>query len=118
MYARLQNGALCSAPRTVQWRNCTVCNPGKDRLMELGYKPVIYVDMPENTTDGKHYESRWIETDSEIVQTWNLVDDPVYPEQALTAEERLDNVEQRTDTLETTTDDIVLMMADLIGGNE
>ena len=38
------------------------------------------------------------------------------PEQQPTAEERLNKVEQRTDTLEGATDDLVLMMADLIGG--
>ena len=31
-------------------------------------------------------------------------------------EQRLDNVEQRTDALETTTDDMILLMAELIGG--
>lgn len=38
------------------------------------------------------------------------------PEPQPTAEERLCNVEQRTDALETTTDDMILLMADLIGG--
>ena len=38
------------------------------------------------------------------------------PEPQPTAEERLDKVEQRTYTLESATDDLVLMMADLIGG--
>ena len=38
------------------------------------------------------------------------------PESQPTAEERLDKVEQCTDTLESATDDLVLMMADLIGG--
>lgn len=38
------------------------------------------------------------------------------PEPQPTAEERLDKVEQRTDTLESATDDIVLMLADIIGG--
>lgn len=33
-------------------------------------------------------------------------------------EQRLDDVEQRTDALETTTDDMILLMADLIGGKE
>ena len=33
-----------------------------------------------------------------------------------TPEERLSKVEQRTDALETTTDDMILLMADLIGG--
>ena len=38
------------------------------------------------------------------------------PEPQPTAEERLDKVEQRTDTIEGATDDIVLMLADIIGG--
>lgn len=38
-----------------------------------------------------------------------------YPEP--TPEERLSEVEQRTDALESTTDDMILLMADLIGGN-
>lgn len=118
MYAKLQNGMLRNAPKTVTWHNCTVNNPSADKLVELGYKFVRYADMPETTVEGKHYESSWEETEAEITQVWNLEDDPVYPEPEPTPEERLDKVEQRTDTLETTTDDIVLMMADLIGGNE
>lgn len=118
MYAKLQKGMLISAPRTVKWHGCTVNNPSAEKLMELGYKPVVYTDMPENTTEGKHYESSWTETEAEIIQTWNLVDDPVYPEPPETAEERLDKVEKRTDTLETTSDDIILMLADFIGGEE
>lgn len=118
MYAKLQNGMLRSAPKTVTWNGCTVNNPSAEKLMELGYKPVVYTDMPTDAETGKHYESSWTETEAEITQVWNLADDPVYPEPEPTPEERLDKVEQRTDTLETTTDDIVLMMADLIGGNE
>ena len=118
MYAKLQNGMLHSAPKTVTWNGCTVNNPSADKLVELGYKPVVYTDMPENTETGKHYESSWTETEAEITQMWNLADDPVYPEPPETAEERLDKVEKRTDTLETTSDDIILMLADFIGGEE
>lgn len=39
------------------------------------------------------------------------------PEPEPTPEERLSEVEQRTDALESTTDDMILLMADLIGGN-
>ena len=38
------------------------------------------------------------------------------PEPPLTTEERVNNVEQRTEALESANDDIILMMADLIGG--
>lgn len=89
MYAKLQNGMLRSAPKTVTWNGCTVNNPSAEKLMELGYKPVVYTDMPENTTEGKHYESGWTDTESEIVQTWTLVDDPVYPEPELSSDEAL-----------------------------
>ena len=89
MYAKLQNGILKRAPKTVTWRNCTVCNPGPEQLVELGYKPVRYTDMPENTETGKHYESSWEEAETEIVQTWTLTDDPEYPESELSTDEAL-----------------------------
>lgn len=38
------------------------------------------------------------------------------PEPEPTAEERLNTLEPRTDALEDTTDDMILLMADLIGG--
>ena len=118
MYAKLENGYLRSAPKTVQWQGHTVNNPSTDKLVELGYKPVIYTDMPTDVETGKHYESSWTESDTEIIQTWTLVDDPVYSEPEPTPEERLDKVEKRTDTLETTSDDIILMLADFIGGEK
>lgn len=118
MYAKLQNGMLHSAPKTVTWNGCTVNNPSADKLVELGYKPVVYTNMPENTETGKHYESSWTETEAEITQMWNLVDDPVYPEPEPTAEERISNLETTTGELKSTSDDIILMLADFIGGEE
>ena len=53
-------------------------------------------------------------TAEEIAEAERLQAD--MPEPQPTEEERLDKVEQRTDTLEGATDDLVLMMADLIGG--
>lgn len=89
MYAKLQNGILRSAPKTVTWNGCTVNNPSAEKLTELGYKPVVYTDMPTDTESGKHYESSWTETEAEITQMWNLADDPVYPEPELSADEAL-----------------------------
>lgn len=118
MYAKLENGYLRSAPRTVQWQGHTVNNPSTDKLVELGYKPVVYTDMPTDVETGKHYESSWTETEAEITQMWNLADDPVYPEPEPTAEERISNLEITTDELKSASDDIVLMLADIIGGEE
>lgn len=89
MYAKLQNGMLRSAPKTVTWNGCTVNNPPADKLVELGYKPVVYTDMPTEVVEGKHYESGWTEEETEIVQTWTLSDDPEYPEPELSSDEAL-----------------------------
>ena len=88
MYAKLQNGFLRSAPKTITLDGKTINNPLPEELERLGYKYVLYTDMPTEVTEGKHWESGWEEGDK-IVQTWKLVDDPVYPEPDLSAEEAL-----------------------------
>ena len=118
MHAKLQNGFLRSAPKTIMLDGKTINNPYDSELEQLGYKPVVYTDMPIEAVEGKHWESEWEEEETEIKQVWKLVDDPVYPEPDLSAEERISNLETTTDELKSTSDDIILMMADLIGGQE
>ena len=75
MYAKLQNGYIRSAPKTVQWQGHTVNNPSADKLAELGYKLVVYTDTPIEVTEGKHWESGWTEEENAIRQVWKLVED-------------------------------------------
>ena len=88
MYVKLINNVLRRAPNTVEWQGHKVNNPSEDKLKELGYLPVTYTDMPTDAKSGYHYEPSWTQTDTEIVQVWNLVEDVVY-EAELTAEEAL-----------------------------
>lgn len=88
MYVKLQNGFLRSAPKTIVLDGKTINNPLPEELEQLGYKQVMYVDMPTEVTEGKHWESEWEEGDV-IKQVWKLVEDPVYPEPDLSAEEAL-----------------------------
>lgn len=118
MHAKLQNGFLRSAPKTIVLDGRIINNPYDRELERLGYKPVVYVDVPTEVTEGKHWESSWTEEETEIKQVWTLVDNPVYPEPEPTPEERISNLETTTDELKSTSDDIILMMADLIGGQE
>lgn len=89
MHAKLQNGFLRSAPKTIVLDGKTINNPFPEELERLGYKPVVYTDMLTELPDGKHWESSWEEEETEIKQVWKLVDDPVYPEPDLSAEEAL-----------------------------
>lgn len=115
MYAKLQNGFLRSAPKTITLDGKTINNPYDSELEQLGYKQVAYVDMPTEVTEGKHWESEWTEEENAIRQVWTLVDDPVYPEPEPTPEERISNLETTTDELKSASNDIILMMADIIG---
>lgn len=116
MYAKLQSGFLRSAPKTITLDGKTINNPLPEELEQLGYKQVMYVDMPTEVTEGKHWESGWTEEENAIRQVWTLADDPDYPTPEPTPEERISNLETTTDELKSTSDDIVLMMADIIGG--
>lgn len=74
MYAKLQNNALQVAQKQVQWEGQTVINPNKDILLALGYLPVQYTDPP-TVDDGYYAVPRWTQTDSAIVQEWDVLKD-------------------------------------------
>lgn len=75
MHAKLKKGFLRSAPKTITLDGRTINNPYGSELERLGYKPVLYTDMPTRVTDGKHWESEWEEGEIEIKQVWTMVDD-------------------------------------------
>ena len=56
MHAKLSNGFLHSAPKTITLDGHTINNPYPEELEELGYKLVVYTDMPTEVTEGKHWE--------------------------------------------------------------
>lgn len=89
MHAKLKSGFLHSAPKTITLDGKTINNPYPEELEQIGYKPVVYTDMPIEVTEGKHWESSWEEGENAIRQVWTLVDDPVYPEPELSAEDAL-----------------------------
>lgn len=89
MHAKLQNGFLRSAPKTIVLVGKSINNPLPEELEQLGYKPVVYTDMPTEVTEGKHWESEWEEVETEITQVWKLVDNPAEPEPELSADEAL-----------------------------
>lgn len=104
MYGKINNGKLHYAPKCLQHNGKTVINPGEEMLLALGYLPVQYNDPP-SADDGYYAVPHWEQTETAIVQTWEVVED--------TSPTPLD---ARVDALETTTDDMILLMADLIGG--
>ena len=99
MYAKLINGTLRSAPKKVDYNGKIIFNPTEEILLELGYLPVTYTDMPTDAPDGQHYESSWKQNDTEIVQAWTLIENPAEPEPEVTQEERIEALESQNQML-------------------
>lgn len=93
MHAKLQNGFLLSAPKTITLDGKTINNPLPEELEQIGYKPVVYTDMPTEVTEGKHWESEWEKGETEIRQVWKLVDDYVEQIKTLKKSEISDSCE-------------------------
>lgn len=99
MYAKLISGTLRSAPKKVTYNGKTIFNPPEEILLDMGYLPVTYTDIPTDAPHGQHYESSWSQTDTEIVQVWTLVDNPAEPEPELSADERIEALESQNQML-------------------
>lgn len=98
-YGKLVSGNLRYPKNKEEWIDehgelHSVNNPNSEKLLELGYLPITYTDPPADAPDEQHYESSWKETETEIVQTWYLVEDPVYPEPEPTMSDLVEAVER------------------------
>ena len=80
MYAKLIDGALVYAPRKMNTEiggePYVVYNPPAEMLIADGWLPVVYTDEPGDAPEGYHYEAAYTEEGGEIVQGWELVEDP------------------------------------------
>ncbi|MDO5339236.1 MAG: hypothetical protein Q4E78_03885 [Eubacteriales bacterium] len=93
-------------------------------IRQLDGMEYIYIclneDVVKEIPEGQEEEQIYYEYDyreiSEPAGILNLEDVKVNPEKYLDYENNVKTDTERIDTLEATTDDIILMMADLIGG--
>ena len=85
-YVKLADGRLIYAPKKLIIDGATVYNPTAAMLTAQGWKPLRVEDAPA-VEDGYHLEPVYSETDNEVIQDWQVVEDPpVEPD----AEEILD----------------------------
>ena len=95
-------------------------------VKQLDGKDFVYICLNENIvteySEGQEEEQTYYEYDyreiSEPTGTIDLDDVKTNPEKYLNYENEVKTDTERIETLEATTDDIILMMADLIGGEE
>ena len=80
MYAKLIDGELVLAPRKINreidGEPYVTYNPTDEMLAAQGWLPLIETDPPDDPPEGYHYEPSYTEESGEIVQGWELVEDP------------------------------------------
>ena len=80
MRAKLIDGELILAPRKINreidGEQYTTYNPTDEMLAEQGWLPVVETDPPGDAPEGCHYEPTYAEEGGEIVQGWELAEDP------------------------------------------
>lgn len=93
LLGKIINGALRYAPRKIIIDGKIIFNPPEDTLKAQGYKDVVMVDMPDDAPDGQHYEAQYTDGETQITQSWVLVED-VEEEKPVTLEQRVTQLEQ------------------------
>ena len=76
-YAKLIDGVIYYAPKKIQDGDTVTYNPTPEMLLPLGYLPVVTTNPPE-IPEGYYADYHWEEQDGEIVQVWEIVEDPYY----------------------------------------
>lgn len=74
MYAKLKDNTLEIEPKQMQLDGKTVINPSDDTLVASGYLPVLYTEPP-TVQDGYYAAPHWVQTDTAIVQEWDIKKD-------------------------------------------
>ena len=93
MLGKIIDGKLTYPPHRIVLDGMQIFNPTETQLISAGYKPIIETDMPDDAPGGQHYEAQYTDGETQITQSWVLVEDEPTPagksiEQRVTALEQ------------------------------
>lgn len=93
MLGKIIDGVLTYPPHRIILDGMQIFNPTETQLISAGYKPIVEIDMPDDAPEGQHYEAQYADEETQITQSWVLVEDEPTPtgksiEQRVTALEQ------------------------------
>lgn len=94
MLGKIINGQLTYPPHRIVLSGMQIFNPTEEQLISAGYKPIIETDMPDDAPDGQHYEAQYTDGETQITQSWVLVEDEPVDPSGKTIEQRVTALEQ------------------------
>lgn len=93
MLGKIIDGVLTYPPHRIVLDGMQIFNPTETQLISAGYKPIIKTDMPDDAPDGQHYEAQYTDGETQITQSWVLVEDEPEEPAGKTIEQRVTDLE-------------------------
>ena len=95
MLGKIIDGTLTYPPHRIVLDGMQIFNPTEEQLTQAGYKPITEVAMTEEPApEGQHYEAQYMDGETQITQSWVLVDDEPADPSEKTLDERVTTLEQ------------------------
>lgn len=106
MLGKIIDGVLTYPPHRIVIDGMQIFNPTETQLISAGYKPIIETDMPDDAPDGQHYEAQYTDGETQITQSWVLVDNPL-ADTSKTLEQRVTDLENNQNDMNKIFEDVV-----------
>lgn len=93
MLGKIIDGKLTYPPHRIILDGMQIFNPTETQLRQVGYKEIRETLMPDDAPEGQHYEAQYTDGETQITQSWVLVEDETAPT-GKTIEQRVTALEQ------------------------
>lgn len=106
MLGKIIDGKLTYPPHRIVLDGMQIFNPTETQLISAGYKPIIETDMPDDAPEGQHYEAQYTDGETQITQSWVLVDNPL-ADTSKTLEQRVTDLENNQNDMNRIFEEVV-----------
>ena len=106
MLGKIIDGKLTYPPHRIVLDGMQIFNPTETQLISAGYKPIIKTDMPDDAPEGQHYEAQYADGETQITQSWVLVDNPL-ADTSKTLEQRVTDLENNQNDMNRVFEEVV-----------
>ena len=113
MLGKIIDGKLTYPPHRIILNGMQIFNPTETQLVSAGYKLIVETDMPDDAPEGQHYEAQYTDGETQITQSWVLVDNPP-TDTSKTLEQRVTDLENNQNDMNKIFEEVVNSEAALL----
>ena len=106
MLGKIIDGVLTYPPHRIVIDGMQIFNPTETQLISVGYKLIVETDMPDDAPEGQHYEAQYADGETQITQSWVLVDNPL-ADTSKTLEQRVTDLENNQNDMNKIFEEVV-----------